>query len=537
MHFLTGKITKVIIAVSILIIALGVYLGLLIFSPTSNFDPDKVELKLGGKQSLNWGEENKYNLYITNKNNTRLQNVSLQTKSTKNLKVTAQRTTIGEINKDSKKSFKLNLRAFGAKDQNQKLQAKISYQVGSTETSFSKKVQKKIKTKNSPLKLSIVQKNKNSPGRNPQVKLFVKNKTNWGLPRVKIKLGQSQDPSPVHFIKTENPKKWSKSNLLPEATTTAELEMDIPENEELSFEALVKILSEQKNTLYEKPHSLSLSAPEAPVSISQKFLNKKRNSFTPGEKFILKSSFKNNSSTTLEKIKLSTELKGIDFIKMDSIELEGQAKFNHNTGRIIATSFSPLEPNAEAEYKFDFKTKDNIPIVDQNQEAQILLDTKMGAKLKESKAKVTDSNKKVLKIQTNLELYTKISHIAGPNPPTPEDESTYKITWRLLNSYNDISDLNVTTILPKGVSWKEDQNSNQIDYDQKERRVNWRVGKLAHGTGWLSPIKEASFKVTFKPKAEKRKYFLTGVTTAKGTDQFQEQQIKQFNSALTIENN
>lgn len=530
---------KVIILILILIIALSTYLGVLIFSSNDSFDLAKVTVSLEGNEKLNWGKKNDYQIIITNKSKEKLTDLSLQIKGTEQLQIEPQELTLEKLNKNSEKKLDFQLRAYGNKDQKINLEAEMNFQIRNTDTTFTKKTQKQLTLANSPLKTNVTQASSNNFDHQNQAQLKIENKTDNLLPKIQVTLKDSEQLPGLRFSDDKNAtnsKKWTISSLAPASTNSIIIKGTGQQPKELEFQALFEIFGKNQQKLYKKIQNLAFSAQPPPLTISHKFPDKQERAFTPGEEITVQTILKNNSSSTIEGLNLNTKLEGAQYIEPDSIT-PSKGSYNRKENQIIATSFPPLEAGGTNELEFSFQVKDAIEISDQNQEAQIFFDSEITFSPKEEskKRKLTASNKENLKIETNLEIHTNIDHITGPHPPEPEEESTYKITWKLLNSYNDISNLEVTTVLPEEVEWEKNSNSEKIKFDEEESKVSWKMDTLLHGTGWLSPIKEAYFKLSLQPEAKKDEYYLTGETTAKGVDQFRDKQIKKFDSALKID--
>jgi hypothetical protein len=91
----------------------------------------------------------------------------------------------------------------------------------------------------------------------------------------------------------------------------------------------------------------------------------------------------------------------------------------------------------------------------------------------------------------------------GPIPPEVGESTTYTIKWRLVNTSNDLSSVEVESSLPPQVEWKDRVKPQDADlkYEENSGNLVWQVGDLASGTGVLSPVKEVSFQVSITPNS------------------------------------
>ncbi len=89
----------------------------------------------------------------------------------------------------------------------------------------------------------------------------------------------------------------------------------------------------------------------------------------------------------------------------------------------------------------------------------------------------------------------------GPLPPKIGSETTYTISWAVLNSSNDVNSATVKTVLPPYVTWLGDfePTDENIVYDEVNRQVVWNLGNVAAGTGITSSLREANFRVALNP--------------------------------------
>ena len=93
---------------------------------------------------------------------------------------------------------------------------------------------------------------------------------------------------------------------------------------------------------------------------------------------------------------------------------------------------------------------------------------------------------------------------SGPLPPTVGEKTTYKIFLTLSNTFNDLSDVVVSTTLPSSIIWEKDTSADEgtISFDSKNQTVTWRITEVKAHTGTFFPNLIASFSVSLTPKAQ-----------------------------------
>jgi len=101
------------------------------------------------------------------------------------------------------------------------------------------------------------------------------------------------------------------------------------------------------------------------------------------------------------------------------------------------------------------------------------------------------SVKKSIKVETDATFVSRGLYFdnplgsTGPLPPKVNAETTYGIMWEISNSTNVIEDASVTAILPPYVRWVGSVTPaiEQVVFNENDRTVTWRVGKVLPNTG------------------------------------------------------
>jgi len=92
----------------------------------------------------------------------------------------------------------------------------------------------------------------------------------------------------------------------------------------------------------------------------------------------------------------------------------------------------------------------------------------------------------------------------GPLPPIVNMPTKYWIFWQVGNHLNDVSDIEVTGVLPDNVIWIEKDNvtaGSNLEYDRNTRMIKWRLGNMGKYSGVANPNETASFAVLLTPVA------------------------------------
>ncbi|MBI3631165.1 MAG: DUF11 domain-containing protein [Candidatus Sungbacteria bacterium] len=89
----------------------------------------------------------------------------------------------------------------------------------------------------------------------------------------------------------------------------------------------------------------------------------------------------------------------------------------------------------------------------------------------------------------------------GPLPPRVGAKTVYTLVWELRDFTDDLENAEVQASVPPNAAWegKVYPNDAAVTFDGASGRVRWRIGKIAAGTGVLSPALTAAFQVSVTP--------------------------------------
>ncbi len=124
---------------------------------------------------------------------------------------------------------------------------------------------------------------------------------------------------------------------------------------------------------------------------------------------------------------------------------------------------------------------------------------------------------------------------SGDLPPRVGKTTSYRIMWDLTNSLHDLGNVEVSTILPQDVVWKDvsAKDIGVLSYNPTTRQVRWQTSKLP------SDIKNAQawFDVSITPKkADVGKFMkLTNQTALEATDLVTKAEVNSTLPVITTE--
>lgn len=217
--------------------------------------------------------------------------------------------------------------------------------------------------------------------------------------------------------------------------------------------------------------------------------------------------------------------------------------WNKDTSRELAQ----LEGGDSGKFSFTFKI---LPLFSGNRtlfkNSSVSIEVGVrGRRILESNVpeQISASEKKTIKINSNAQLSVQSQYFNGPFknsgglPPRADKQTTYAITWTVLNSSNDLSRAQVATRLPTYVRWLDVKSPQEEDvtFNPETREVTWDLRRVDAGTGIETSARKASFQIGFTPSLSQvgNQADLTGETSFTGVDSFTNAEISFRRSAPT----
>lgn len=252
--------------------------------------------------------------------------------------------------------------------------------------------------------------------------------------------------------------------------------------------------------------------------------------------------YKNNSTSNLIGLNLEVKLEGevYDFEALDTNG--GFYDSSSNTilwNAAVVSDFSALPPNKSGEIKFFVGVKESFPsggVGGRNffvKASSIIRTPNVPSGIEGSEISAVDD------LVTRISTRPTFSQTAfyndpafgssGPLPPETGKETVFTIHWQITNPGNDMNSVELRTVLPPGVTWKDivsvDLGQSEPVFDSNKSEVKWTVGVLPQGVGVLTPKYEASFQVGLKPSVVGQTPTLMKDGRFSGTDSFTKEQI------------
>ena len=280
------------------------------------------------------------------------------------------------------------------------------------------------------------------------------------------------------------------------------------------FRAVLGTLDLQKKSLLPYDESTSSIVLRSPfLEVSLRSGGKNEIVASPGSEVQVEVFWKNNLDREVREANLEAKLDG-SAIDLRSVSVDNGV-FRESTKSAIWNvgtylPFKNIPPGESGSFNFSFKVKNSLPLDSQSPRHVI----RVAASFKSSTGipglegvDLTGSSVFEVKVASRLQLVSKglyfnapISN-SGPIPPKVGQETTYNIIWSITNMVNDADGVVIKSVLPPYMNFKEEINpaDANIVFNSNTGEVEWRVGKIFAGTGFLRPALQVAFQVGLIP--------------------------------------
>lgn len=224
--------------------------------------------------------------------------------------------------------------------------------------------------------------------------------------------------------------------------------------------------------------------------------------------------WRNNLPNEVTDVSIVVKLSGNSLDKSSVQAEEGLYRSIDNTiifNKTTDPELARLEPGQEGSSKFSFGsfkvgTVTGLSLINPT----IVLDVIVSGEqvnYRGSSDNILFSDSRKVKLTSSPQLFAKALYFVGPfqnHGPVPakaEQETTYTITWTITNPLNNLSQAQVSAILPPYIKWQGviSPDREKVNYNPDTGQVVWAVGNISAGAGILSSAREVSFQISFLP--------------------------------------
>jgi len=534
-----------------LLIAIVVILN---FEPA--FSQDKVFVEWKGSQKIQSGEFLQYDFNIKNSNGVALTNARLIVEYPLNSRLQNPERPdnqdvidIGRISSKSEQNVSSYVRIFGPEDSKKIVNVKLEYIPASISSKLEKALDFAVDIITSPIKIIIDEPKIITTGKELTYNILLSNQSTDSYKDFRLFIEY-----PEGFVITkfspETPSIGNHTWQFDELMSGEEKEFKITGKLTKQVDIVNLIVSAQLKDIDNKyqtyAQAFSATSPTPPpISIDIQNTNLGIPGIVnPGAEeveFIV--NFQNTTDSILRDIVLMVKIDG-EIYEPNSVIPEDLGVYLKDSGTIMWDSrripkLAILQPFEAGSTKFTLNIKDSIETKDYNDKNFTL---NISANIKPnnipselSGIELTDSDETYLKLNSILALKGRIMphdttvpfSNSGPFPPKVGEKTTYLVALQLLNYYNDLENISLSTILPKGIDWEDSvwPASSNVTFSPLNGEILWQFDSLRAGTGKTSPVEYIVFKVSSIPSPTLlgNRVTLLGETKVTATDSFTSQ--------------
>ncbi|MBI2451252.1 MAG: hypothetical protein HYV52_02875 [Parcubacteria group bacterium] len=469
-------------------------------------------------------------------------------------KVMADRITkrIGVLNSGEEGSSRFETRIFGLNGETKSAEVILSYQPEKIASFFENKARFNLSVAEVPLEISLVLPSKVTLGQDFDFSIHYLSRAKTVFSNLKIKLDSPPSFKYLEFSsKPLEDSVWLIGDLEPGKEGDIKIKGRI-EGEVLTLGFKAAFGSEDpetKNFEIFSEASESLNLISSPLRVSQKINGLSEYDAKAGDNLQFDIEFENTTAVGIPDAIIMAQIEG-KALDLTSLNISN-GSFNQTTNSIIwnpglMPELSYLDPGERGVVSYGVKVKNPLPISafgDTNFKiiSRVKIDSSK-APLELANVKISGESEASIKISGKLSL--KASGLyrsgpiknTGPIPPKIANQTSYTIVWRITNTANDDSNVEVRAILPPHIAWlnRFEPSSANLNYNSLSGEVVWKVGDVKAATGILRPALEVAFQIGLTPSLSQigRAVDLISASHIKGQDNFTGISVEESKAAI-----
>lgn len=494
----------------------------LIWRGFTSFDKDRVRLEVEWPERVVSGEEVKYS--VKYKNNTRLilNNLQLVFHFPEGSILSDSNDLdrimdLPNLQPGQENQVDMYVRVIGLKGETKDVLVELSYQPGNLSSRYTNQAEFSSKIISVPLILDLDLPDRLVNGQSFDFPLKYFNQAEISFDDLQIRIDY---PAGFNFessepMSLEQNGIWLVSSLMAGEENKIFIRGNIQgeQGEVKLFKAQIGLFKDDEFIPYaEVVKALQISS--SPLSVSQTVNNSTEYIAEIGEKLDYKIIFKNTTDVGIKNVVITSKLES-DILDFSSLKIkDGSFDGASQTITWKASSLPVLEflgARQQGQLNFSVEIKDNLPIrnyTDKNFEVinTIKIDS-LEIPLSLERIQIGGQSQFITKLASKLTIQANgyyrddLFSNSGPIPLKVGQTTSYTIKWRLVNTSNDLSNVEVRAFLPPHVKWlsKTSPSNSGLKYNPQTGQLIWQIGDLSAATGVLLPVKEVAFQISITP--------------------------------------
>ncbi len=548
-YFLIGSIV-------LLVLIIGTFIFVYYWAWQS-FDKNWVTLTITGPEQTTSGEDVIYRVDYKNTNKVSLNNVQVtfvwpENSLPENGNELIKTMPLDNIAAGAEKEIEFKGKIIGMKGERKEVKATLSYQPEKMVARMENVAAFQTEISNVPLVLDFDLPAKVTSGQQVTTALRYLNDSDSPFDNLVIKIIYPDGFNVSSVLPQPQENVWQIGTLQPKQEGKILITgiLSGARGDSKAFNASIGIMKDGNFVTYSDAVKSSQIALPA-LSIDQSINGAADYIASSGDTLNYKITYQNNSNVGIPSVKITSKFNSsaLDFFSLD---LKNKGSFDSTNNSITwdQTNTPELElvnPGQSGELDFSVKVKDTLPIKnfsDKNFAVYSITNIdSSNVPLALIDQQIKDSSEMTIKVNSHLTIDAKgyfqdtLLPNSGPIPPKVGQTTTYTLYWYITNSSNDVNDATIQAVLPPNVEWinRYKPTSSSFRYDALNRKIILDLGKVAAGTGVISPTKYVAFQVALTPSATQlgQVIDLLKETTIAGKDSFTNADLKITDKSVT----
>jgi hypothetical protein len=500
----------------ILILAALVCLAGFYYYQRNIYSKDILKLEILGPEQADLLQEVEYVVKYKNNGDTSLENPELVFEypeyslglSESSLRAVKASKDLGDvIYPGEEKTFRFKGRLLGKEGEAKEAKASLSFKPKNLKASYKSETTFTTMIKRVPLSLDFDLPSNIDSGKDLKFRLNYFSNIDYPVPNLRVMV---EYPSDFEFI-SSNPNALEKTEweigLLNRGKggrieITGRVRGDL--GEEKVFKARIGSWQDGEFVLLKEINSGAAMAKPS-LYITQQINGNPRYVASPGDSLHYQISFQNLGEDVLSNLYLIIKLQGsaFDFSSVKS----PQGEFKSGDNSIVFdwtknSSLQFLDVNEEGGVEFWINLKKGWAITGSQDKNPLIKDSIFLSQVQEDFVNKVNST---LAVSQRGYFYDDVFGNSGSLPPRIGGEpTTYTISWKAMNFYNDVNNVKIKAKLPltselTGKIFPE-QESSRFTFDSKSREIVWSLGDLKASQGVAgTAAPNISFQIQFSP--------------------------------------
>ncbi len=520
------------------------------------FDSKSVKMYINGPRSVTSGELVSYKVAYRNESNVVLKNVNIAFEwpagsifeGTEYFEPVKIEKKAGVLMPNQEKTWILQGRVYGEKNSTKKVKVNLTYTPAEFNRSYNISNDFEVSVEAVPIFLNSTLPSQVVAGKDTEIKIEYINQSDASFSNMEVRV---EYPAGFEFISSDpNPAEsnnvWQLGTVLGNESGVILLKGKFKgadgENQTLSFD--IGQAEPNGKGFYSIANSIAETQISSSALLVFQTVNDSRDpSADLGDVLRYKISYKNTTDTQISNVIILAQIED-SLVDLKTLNIPW-GSFDGRTNSIIwnqsgVPELSILDPKEEGFVTFSVKINSNFTprsVSDKNLKIRSSVQIASGS-IPETLEGLPTEDEDVIDVKLNTTLGFNVSGYykdgpiqnTGPLPPKVGFETTYAISWQIVNTTNDVKNAVVTASVPPNVKWTGviDPKDTDITFDQEKGSITWKPGIVFAGSGFVIPSQRVDFQLSFLPALVHfgQPFKLISESTLSGIDMFTGKEFK-----------